>query len=292
MIELNHVRKSYPPFTLDVDAFHIERGQITGLVGLNGSGKTTLFRLIAGLARANQGHIDVFENSAWNLPVSLKEKIGVVFADSTFPDWCTPKGLRPVLQDFYSSFDSTLYDELLKRYGLSETKPLRDLSTGMLAKFKILAAISHKPDFLLLDEPTSGLDVAARQDVLTMLQDYMDQGDRAILISSHIASDLETICDDFYLIQNGTLTLHETVDDLLENWGILHLSDAQYDTLDRSAAVAAAREANGWNVLVKDRRYYMENYPSLAMDKGNIDDLLLVMERAAATEKTPRNTSK
>lgn len=284
MIELKNVRKSYPPFTLNLDSFVIESGRITGLVGLNGSGKTTLFRLIAGLARPEEGDVDVFEYSAWNMPVSVKERIGVVFADSTFPDWCTPKGLRSVLGDFYSHFDCGMYDHLLKTLHLPQDKPLRTFSTGMLAKFKILLAISHQPDFLLLDEPTSGLDVAARQDILTMLQNYMDQGERAILISSHIASDLETICEDFYLIQNGRLSLHETVDSLREDYGILHLSDEQYDHLDDFALLKAYREPNGWKALVSDRRYYMENYPSLAIEKGNIDDLLLVMENAAQAD--------
>lgn len=157
-------------------------------------------------------------------------------------------------------------------------KPLSGFSTGMKAKAKIIQAISHQPSVLILDEPTAGLDVIARNEILEMLQDYMTIPGRTILISSHIASDLETLCDDFYLIENGSIRLHETVDSLLSSYGVLQMDDEQRDHLDRAAVVSEKQTPAGWKVLVSDRQYYQENYPDLVLDKSGIDDLLLIME--------------
>lgn len=139
---------------------------------------------------------------------------------------------------------------------LPSDKAIHTFSNGMQAKLKIIAAISHKPDFLLLDEPTAGLDVSARFEIHQMLQDFMETDGRAILISSHIASDLEQLCDDFWMIKDGSITMHETVDDLLTRYGVLHLSDEQMESLDDAAIVARQKTRTGWKVLVNDRRFY------------------------------------
>lgn len=278
MIELTNVKRSYPGFTLDIDRFSIEEGTITGVVGLNGSGKTTLFRLITGLAAPDEGSVMIFGHQADTLPVSLKKEIGAVFVDSGFPKWMTPADVQSVLKAFYDSFDPAQYNQLLEQEKLPKDKMLSMYSSGMLAKFRIIAALSHSPRFLLLDEPTSGLDVAARREILELLQNYMMTPGRSILISSHIASDLETLCDDFWMIQNGKMVLHESVDALTGEYGILHVSDSQLEQLDLAAVRAKTKTPGGWDLLVIDRKFYQENYPALPIEKGNIDDLLLIVE--------------
>ncbi len=278
MIELTNVKRSYPGFTLDIDRFSIEEGTITGVVGLNGSGKTTLFRLITGLAAPDEGSVMTFGHQADTLPVSLKKEIGAVFVDSGFPKWMTPADVQSVLKAFYDSFDPAQYNQLLEQEKLPKDKMLSMYSSGMLAKFRIIAALSHSPRFLLLDEPTSGLDVAARREILELLQNYMMTPGRSILISSHIASDLETLCDDFWMIQNGKMVLHESVDALTGEYGILHVSDSQLEQLDLAAVRAKTKTPGGWDLLVIDRKFYQENYPALPIEKGNIDDLLLIVE--------------
>lgn len=277
MIQLNHVKKNYTDFQLDLN-LQIPEGTISGLVGVNGSGKTTAFKILTGLIRADKGEAVVLGENAWGMPVSVKEKIGAVFSDSGFPEILNLQETGKILDSFFPQFDRTQYETLCRKLQLPLNKPLSGFSTGMKAKAKIAQAISHQPALLILDEPTAGLDVIARQEILEMLQDYMDQPGRSILISSHIASDIETLCDDFYLINQGHLILHETVDALLSEYGVLHLDDEQMKTLDRSAVVKARKNHGVWEVLVSDRKFYQENDPQLALDKGGLDDLLLILE--------------
>lgn len=278
MIVFDQVKKKYPGFELDADHFELPAGQITGLVGTNGAGKSTMFRLLLGLARADGGTIQIFNENAWNLPVSLKKKIGAVFSDSGFAGYLRGSDIPPILKAFYPSFDEKQFLKLCEQMKLPLDKEISKFSTGMQAKFKVICAISHQPEFLLLDEPTAGLDVVARRSIHALLQDYMSVPGRSVLISSHIASDLESLCDDFWMIDDGKIILHETVDDLQNSYGILHVSDEQEKKLDPAAIVARVKTAGGYDVLVSDRAYYEENYPGIQSEKGNIDDLILVMK--------------
>lgn len=132
------------------------------------------------------------------------------------------------------------------------------------------------PNFM--DEPTSGLDIEARTEILDLLRDYLiEDENRSILITSHISSDLETLCDDIYLVHNGKLMLHEKIDVILEQYGILKVTKEQYETLDKEAILKTQKEAYGYACLTNDRNYYLENYPQIAVENGRIDALILMM---------------
>lgn len=132
------------------------------------------------------------------------------------------------------------------------------------------------PNFI--DEPTSGLDIEARTEILDLLRDYLiEDENRSILITSHISSDLETLCDDIYLVHNGKLMLHEKIDVILEQYGILKVTKEQYETLDKEAILKTQKEAYGYACLTNDRNYYLENYPQIAVENGRIDALILMM---------------
>lgn len=132
------------------------------------------------------------------------------------------------------------------------------------------------PNFM--DEPTSGLDIEARTEILDLLRDYLIEDEsRSILITSHISSDLETLCDDIYLVHNGKLMLHEKNDVILEQYGILKVTKKQYETLDKEAILKTQKEAYGYACITNDRNYYLENYPQIAVENGSIDALILMM---------------
>ena len=132
------------------------------------------------------------------------------------------------------------------------------------------------PNFI--DEPTSGLDIEARTEILDLLRDYLiEDENRSILITSHISSDLETLCDDIYLVHNGKLMLHEKIDVILEQYGILKVTKEQYETLDKEAILKTQKEAYGYACLTNDRNYYLEYYPQIAVENGRIDALILMM---------------
>ena len=154
----------------------------------------------------------------------------------------------------------------------------------MQAKLKLLIAMSHDADLLILDEPTLGLDVMSREAMLEELQEYLDSegtggAPRSVLISSHISSDLEKFCDDIYMIDRGKIVLHGETDVLLDSYGILKVDERQYQALDRRYMLAGMREAYGYRLLTNERRYYQENYPDLVMEKGSIDDILILTAR-------------
>ena len=182
LIECTAVQKHYPDFALDV-TLTVPENTIVGLVGLNGSGKTTLFRLLTGLAKADAGSCRMLGQAADSLSVSMKEQIGVVLADTGFPAVFTPRDVKKVLAAFYTGFDPEYFDALVKRFAIPPDKALETFSTGMKARLRVIAAISHHPRILLLDEPTAGLDVAARNQILDLLREYMETPGRSILIS-------------------------------------------------------------------------------------------------------------
>lgn len=279
MIKIDHATKNYGSFELDLEELNIPEGVITGLVGTNGSGKTTTFRLLGGLIRPDSGSVSVMDQNAWTLSPSAKERIGFVFSDSSPEGIFTIDDVKKMQAAFYSRFDSALFDSLCRQLELPGGKRISQFSTGMKAKLNIVCALSHQPQLLVLDEPTAGLDVIARQQIHELLQSFMETPGRSIIISSHIASDLETICDDFWMIHNGKLMLHEDVDTLLDGYGILTLSDAQEKNLDPAAAVARLRTPGGWKVLVSDRAFYEENDPDAIVEKGNLDDLIVILEK-------------
>ena len=155
----------------------------------------------------------------------------------------------------------------------------------MKAKLKILVAISHDTKLLILDEPTSGLDVIARNEVLEMLREYMEKDDeRAILISSHISSDLENLCDDLYMINNGKIIFHEDSDVLLSDYALLKVDDKQFNQLDKQYILRYKKESFGYSCLTNQRQFYMENYPNIVVEKGNIDELIPIMIRGEENE--------
>lgn len=150
----------------------------------------------------------------------------------------------------------------------------------MKAKIKILCALSHKADFLLLDEPTAGLDVLAREDLLNMLREYMEENEnRTILISSHISSDLEGLCDDLYMIHQGNIVFHEDTDILLGNYAVLKVTREQYIRLDQQYLLKRNKEAYGYSCLTDQKQFYLENYPGFAIENANIDEIITFMVR-------------
>ncbi|MDO4468926.1 MAG: ABC transporter ATP-binding protein [Bacillota bacterium] len=277
MLKIKDLKKSYDLFQLDV-SFEIPRGCITGLIGANGAGKSTIFKGILDLISIDGGTIEIFGKNYKTLSKKEKEKLGVVLAESGFSGFLTVQDVAKILESMYSQFDKAMFFDYCNRYQLPLKKQIKEFSTGMKAKLKILTAISHKAEFLLLDEPTTGLDVLAREDLLSMLREYMEENEnRTILISSHISTDLEGLCDDLYMIDNGKVVLHEEIDTLLGQYGLLKVSSEQYDTLDKNYLLRKKRESWGYACLTNQKQFYLENYPSYTMEKGSIDEVITMM---------------
>ena len=169
---------------------------------------------------------------------------------------------------------------LCHRFQVPMNKRINSFSTGMKAKLKVICAITHHARLLILDEPTAGLDVIARDELLDLLRSFMEEDEqRAIVISSHIATDLESLCDDIYLIRDGQIILHEDTDVLLSDYALLKMSEEQYAKVDRSYLLRVRKEPYGYRALCTHKQYYAENAPQIVIENGGIDDLITMMFR-------------
>ena len=279
MLKIEHVRKNYDTFSLDC-SLEVPQGCVTGLIGQNGAGKTTTFKALLGLISIDGGSIQIFDKNLQEFQVQDKQKLGVVLSDSGFSGYLTVDDIIPVLTHLYNSFDRSFFLQNLQKFGLPRSKKIREFSTGMKAKLKVLAAISHNPRLLILDEPTAGLDVVARDELLDMLRTFMEQDEqRSILISSHISSDLETMCDDLYMIHEGRIILHEDTDVLLSDYALLKVNEEQYRRLDTQYLLCFRKESYGYSCLTNQKQFYLENYPEIAIEKGSIDNVVTMMIR-------------
>lgn len=279
MLKIEHLKKQYDNFSLDC-SLEVQKGTITGLIGQNGAGKSTTFKAALGLIPFDSGKITLLGKDSKELTPKEKEKLGVVLSDSGFSGCLRIKDIVPILRTMYSEFDEDFFTEQIQRFQLPVDKRLNDFSTGMKAKLKVLVAISHHAKLLLLDEPTAGLDVIARDELLLMLREFMEKDEEcAILISSHISSDLETLCDDLYMIHDGRMILHEETDVLLSDYALLKVDPEQYKELDKQFILRYKEESYGYSCLTNQKQFYMENFPKIVIEKGSIDEVIMMMVR-------------
>lgn len=221
MIHISGLQKHYKTFSLDV-SLDVKAGCITGLVGRNGAGKSTTIKSILGIVTPDSGVCEVFGRPAQEIQPSEKERIGAALSDSGFSSYLSVKDIRIILRHMYTGFDEEYFKKMCGKFGLPEDLRIGKFSTGMNAKLRVLIALSHNADLLVLDEPTSGLDVIVRNEIIDILRNYMAEDDsRSLLISSHIASDLESLCDDIYMIHKGKTVFHEDTDVLLSDYAVL-----------------------------------------------------------------------
>ena len=258
MIHISELKKTYKSFSLDV-TLDVKPGCITGLVGRNGAGKSTTIKSILGLVIPDSGTCRVFGKKSTELTGEEKEKIGAALSDSGFSSYLSLKDIRMILKNMYHNFDIDFFNNMCKRYELPETLRIQKYSTGMKAKLKVLIALSHKADLLILDEPTSGLDVIVRNEILDMLRDYMAENEnRSMIISSHIASDLEGLCDDIYMIHRGKVVFHEDTDVILSDYAVLKMDEKQFESVEKEYII---KESLCWTAEINTTWYI--NYISV-----------------------------
>ena len=250
-IEVRGLTKAYRDFTLDGLSFELPEGCILGLVGENGAGKTTTMRLLLGMTKPDGGEASVLGTAISADLAPVKEELGVVLDEPGIP-WCmTAQQAGKMLAGLYKSWDAAAYDALLKKLTVPVNKPYQELSRGNRMKLGIAMALAHHPKLLLLDEPTSGLDPVVRDEVVSLLSDFTREEDHAILISSHIVSDLEKLCDYIAFLHRGKLMLLEEKDRLLEEYAFLRCEQAELEKLDPAAVIGKKESPYGVSAIVR-----------------------------------------
>lgn len=278
MLKINNIKKQYKDFQLHC-SIEIPEGTITGFIGPNGAGKSTTIKAILNLISLDEGQVQIKGKNVTEMTPQERERIGVVLSDSGFSSYFTVLDICKIMKGMYRQFHEESFREQCRRFQLPEHKQLKEFSTGMKAKLHLLLAMSHEADLLILDEPTAGLDVIARDEMLNLLRDYMDTGNRSVLISSHISSDLENLCDDLYLIHQGRILLHEDTDVVLSDYGTLKMTEAEFRKLDKRYILKSREESFGYLCLTSQLPYYRKQFPDIVAEKGTIDDIITLMIR-------------
>lgn len=277
MIKVENLKKKYDKFTLDC-SLEVPSGRISGLIGANGAGKSTTFKAILGLIRRDGGSIEFLGKKTEQITAEDRQRLGVVMSDSGFSAYLTAKDVAIILKAMYKRQNNEKFFAWCEQFGLPLDKKIRKFSTGMKAKLKLITALSHEAEVLILDEPTAGLDVMGREEILSLMRDYMAEDEnRTILISSHISTDLEELCDDFYMIHEGRILLHEDTDVLLSRYALLKADAEQFEKLDKKYLLRYREEPYGYSVLTDQRDFYRENYPELVTEKAGLDTLIRMM---------------
>lgn len=279
-IELNHIHKSFPGFAIQDLCLTVPSGTICGLVGENGAGKSTTIRLLMNALRPDGGAARVLGVDASSPEFrDVKEDVGVVLDEAYYPETLNTLQVGKVMAGTYKRWDQGTYERYLRRFDLPEKKQFKDFSRGMKMKLAIAVALSHQPKLLILDEATSGLDPIVRDEVLEIFNEFTREEDHSILISSHILSDLEKLCDYIAFLHQGRLLFCDEKDRLLETYGVFAGTAEQLESL-REEAIVGREETHGYGgVRALVRR---DEVPAgLELERASVEDIILFMVKGA-----------
>lgn len=280
-LEIENLCKTYKKstFTLDHVTMYIPQGAIMGFVGKNGAGKTTTINTILNITYKDSGTVKLFGANLDDKNVAIRNDIGVVFDNTHFSIENTPIKIEKVMNDIYKNWNRKEFFRLLEQFGLPKDKKIKTFSRGMMMKLSTAVALSHHAKLLILDEATAGLDPVAREELLDILLEFMENETHSILMSSHISSDLEKIADYITFIDNGKIILTENKDTLLYEYGIARIKQADFEQLEKEEYIAARTRGLQIEVLMKNKKEFIQRHPDFIVDNICIDEMLALLTK-------------
>ena len=273
-IEINGLQKAYPGFALDV-SFCVPRGSIMGLIGENGAGKSTTIKSILNLITPDAGQVRILGMDNMASEKQVKEQVAVVLDESTFHDTLSADEVGMIMRSLYRRWDVTMFKRYLDKFALPSKKAIKEYSKGMKTKLSIAAALSSKPTLLRLDEATAGLDPVVRAEILDELLAFIEDEEKAVLISSHITSDLERVADYLTYIHAGKVAISGEKHDLLESYGRVACTQAQLAHIGKAHLVGSRSGAYGCEALVKNRKDLSFLMPDLLIEPASLEEIML-----------------
>lgn len=275
-LKIEHLDKSYPGFSLKDVCLKVPKGSIMGLIGENGAGKSTTMKAILNLIQKDGGEIEILGRRMESDEKKLKEEIGVVFDGIHFYETLTPLQVGKICAGAYRSWDEAEYQSYLEKFNLPEKKEIKTFSKGMQVKLCLATALSHHAKLLILDEATSGLDPVMRDEILDIFLDFVQDEECAILVSSHITSDLEKVADYIAFLQDGKILLNKPKDELIYRYGILRCGHTLFEQLDRGEMLAYRKMDYQYEVLVEDRDVFRKKYTDAVVDAATLEEIMLL----------------
>ncbi len=281
ILEVQQVCKAFPKtnFSLKQISFSIPYGSIMGFVGENGAGKTTTIGCILNTVARDSGTVRLFGREMLDADTGLRERIGVVYDGDNFPAYWNAEQLSRVMQGLYKQWDNAFFYAYLERFRLLPKQKIKHYSRGMTMKLAVAAALSHHPQLLILDEATSGLDPIMRDDMLDVFLDFVQDENHAILLSSHITSDLEKIADRITFIHDGRLLLTASKNDLAYHFAVMRCKESQFRELDPGDILAYRKRDFQTDVLVADGKDAARKYRGAVIDHVSVDEIMLLLAK-------------
>lgn len=274
-IELKDVTKRYEGFTLDKVSFNVPKGSIMGFIGQNGAGKTTTIRSLLNITSIDEGEIKLLGLDHIKDEFDIKNRLAVVFDEIPFHNVFNAADMARIFEGLYPQWDNSVYSQYLERFSLPSKKKIGEYSKGMKMKLQIACSLSHNAELLVMDEATTGLDPVVRDEILHIFMEYLQNGERSILMSSHITADLEKIADSVTFIDKGKILLSGYKDEVLETHGILKCSKEEAQNMDKSDIVSVRLNEFGAEVMVSDRENASYKYSGSILDSASLDDIML-----------------
>lgn len=274
-ISLSGVTKRYEGFTLDHVSFTVPKGSIMGFIGQNGAGKTTTIRSLLNITNIDEGEIKLLGLDHIRDETEIKKRIAVVFDELPFHDLFNAKDMARIFEGLYPAWDNAAYAKYLEQFQLPVKKKIGQFSKGMKMKLQIACALSHNAELLVMDEATTGLDPVVRDEILHLFMEYLQDGERSILMSSHITSDLEKIADSVAFIDKGNILLTGYKDEILEAHGIIKCSKEDAQNIDMADVVSIRTNHFGAEIMVTDRNAAACKYSGAIIDPASLDDIML-----------------
>lgn len=274
LLEVRNVSKHYKNFSLENIDFVLPKGYIMGYVGQNGAGKSTTLNLITNLCKCSEGEIYVDGITCISDAVRYKESIGYIGDEFYYPANFTVRNIRGILKNLYPTFSVSKFDELLHEWKLSEKMKVKDFSRGMKVKLMFASVLARDTKLLVLDEATNGLDPVVRVDVLKLLQEYIADGERSVIFSTHILSDLEQIADYIFFIHDGRKVLYDAKDELLENYLLVKGERRAISTQLQKELIGIIDNAYGFEAILPSERADLLT-SEFHFEKPTIDEIVV-----------------
>lgn len=275
-LQVHHLKKSYPGFSLKDISFQLPKGSIMGLIGENGAGKSTTIKAILNLIGKDGGEVEILGRKMETSRKILNEDIGVVFDEIHFNENLTPRQVGKICGSSYRNWDAGQYKAYLEKFGLPEGKQIKTFSKGMQVKLCIAVALSHRAKILLLDEATSGLDPIVRDEILDLFLDFVQDEEHSILVSSHITSDLEKVADYIAFLKDGQILLSEPKDKLIYQYGVLRCKSSVFEQIDKKDILAYRKMDYQYEVLVEDKNAAIKKYKDAVVDAATLEEIMLL----------------
>lgn len=274
-VEISGVTKRYEGFTLDNISFDVPKGSIMGFIGQNGAGKTTTIRSLLNITDIDGGEIRLLGLDHIGDETEIKKRIAVVFDELPFHDVFNAADMARIFEGLYPEWDNAVYSAYLERFKLPAKKKIGQYSKGMKMKLQIACALSHNAELLVMDEATTGLDPVVRDEILHIFMEYLRDGERSILMSSHITGDLEKTADSVTFIDKGKILLTGCKDIILETHGILKCGKDELGNIDGDDIISVRTNEFGTEVMVSDRSSAQNKYDGAVIDPASLDDIML-----------------